>query len=180
MSSARSRASSRDRSSCLRHEHYLHCMTTPTAAQQRDWMAQWRSAATELARVGQTELEHVDDHRLCDQRIAADEREALITFEKPARHDFDARCARRDAQSARLPCGNRRRGGVRTVAAERTDDRRKQKASRPATLGHRLGLQCVHKWTGRRPLVRSSIVPPAARRRRVSAGRDNACQHGDY
>ena len=35
-------------------------MTPPTVIQQRAWMAQWRSAAVELARVGQAELRVVD------------------------------------------------------------------------------------------------------------------------
>lgn len=35
-------------------------MTLPTTTQQHAWMAQWRSAAVELARVGQAELSLVD------------------------------------------------------------------------------------------------------------------------
>ena len=36
-------------------------MTSPTTAQQRVCMKRWRSSATELARVGQSELEQVDE-----------------------------------------------------------------------------------------------------------------------
>ena len=35
-------------------------MSIPTVDQQRRWMAQWRSATIELARIGQTELSQVD------------------------------------------------------------------------------------------------------------------------
>jgi hypothetical protein len=35
-------------------------MTAHTLAQRQAWMAQWRSAAIELARIGQRELEHAD------------------------------------------------------------------------------------------------------------------------
>ena len=56
-------------------------MTTPTSAQQRAWMAQWRSAAKELAHAGQAELEHVDRGRVAagleDARVSS-AREALL------------------------------------------------------------------------------------------------------
>ncbi len=55
-------------------------MTTPTSAQQRAWMAQWRSAAEELARVGQAELEHVDRWR-----VAADLEDACVASAREAR-----------------------------------------------------------------------------------------------
>ena len=55
-------------------------MTTPTSAQQRAGMAQWRSAAKELARVGQAELEHVDRGR-----VAADLEDACVASALAAR-----------------------------------------------------------------------------------------------
>ena len=48
-------------------------MTSPTSAQQRAWMAQWRSASVELPRVGQAELESVDAWR-----VAADLEDACV------------------------------------------------------------------------------------------------------
>jgi len=48
-------------------------MTPPTSVQQQLWMAQWRSAAVELARVGQAELSSVDLWR-----VAADLEDACV------------------------------------------------------------------------------------------------------
>ena len=59
---------------------YLPCMTTPTSAQQRAWMAQWRSAAGELARVGQAVLEHEDNGP-----VAADLEDASMASAREAR-----------------------------------------------------------------------------------------------
>ena len=53
---------------------YLFLMTSPTSAQQQAWMAQWRSAAVELARVGQSELMQVDLWR-----VAADLEDACVS-----------------------------------------------------------------------------------------------------
>ena len=54
-------------------------MTPPTAAQQQAWMAQWRSAAVELVRVGQAELAHVNLWR-----VAADLEDACVTSARAA------------------------------------------------------------------------------------------------
>jgi len=57
-------------------------MTSPTSAQQRAWMAQWRSAAVELARVGQVERAHVDLGRVAadlEDACVASAREALLS-----------------------------------------------------------------------------------------------------
>ena len=54
-------------------------MSPPTSAQQRAWMAQWRSAAVELPRVGQAELEHVDRWR-----VAADLEDACVASAREA------------------------------------------------------------------------------------------------
>jgi len=63
-----------------RRERYLSYMTSPTSAQQRAWMAQWRSAGVELARVGQAELTHVDLWR-----VAADLEDACVASAREAR-----------------------------------------------------------------------------------------------
>ncbi len=55
-------------------------MNPPTPAQQRAWMAQWHSAAVELARVGQAELTHVDL-----SRVAADLEDACVASAREAR-----------------------------------------------------------------------------------------------
>lgn len=52
---------------------YFIGMNAPTSVQQQAWMAQWRSAAVELARVGQAELSNVDL-----SRVAADLEEACV------------------------------------------------------------------------------------------------------
>ncbi len=54
-------------------------MTLPTTTQQRAWMAQWRSAAVELARVGQAELRVVDLWR-----AAADLEDACVESARAA------------------------------------------------------------------------------------------------
>ena len=48
-------------------------MTAPTDAQRRSWMAQWHSAAIELARVRQSELSQTDL-----ARVAADLEDACL------------------------------------------------------------------------------------------------------
>lgn len=63
-----------------RRERYLSYMKSPTSAQQRAWMAQWRSAAVELARVGQAELTHVDPWQ-----FAADLEDACVASAREAR-----------------------------------------------------------------------------------------------
>lgn len=58
---------------------YVVAMTPPSSAQQHAWMAQWRSAAVALARVGQSELMHVDLWR-----VAADLEDACVSSARAA------------------------------------------------------------------------------------------------
>jgi len=55
------------------HVRYVLLMTRPTVVQQQAWMAQWRSAAVELARVRLAEISNADLWR-----VAADLEDACV------------------------------------------------------------------------------------------------------